>query len=127
MADAIKSADPKALVTVGAWREWTITNEGSDGISQNYYSDECLVKAGGLATGTIDIVQVHAYAQSGSYREAAPFSVPRAYYVDIAKPFIIGEFASVKCYVEGTGTGCSVEEHYQWGMAQGFILTDFLI
>ena len=123
MADAIKSADPKALVTVGAWSERTITDEGSDGVSRNYYSDECLVKAGGLAAGTIDFVQVHSYAQSGSYREAAPFSVPRAYYADIAKPFVIGEFASSKCYVEGAsgGTGCSVEELYQWGLAQGLI------
>ena len=67
VADAIKSADPKALVTVGAWSERTITDEGSDGVSRNYYSDECLVKAGGLADGTIDFVQVHSYAHGGSY------------------------------------------------------------
>ena len=81
------------------------------------------MKAGGLAGGTIDFVQVHSYAWEGSYGAASPFSVPRSYYADVAKPVIIGEFASVACYVDGAGTGCSVEEHYQWGVAQGFVLT----
>jgi mannan endo-1,4-beta-mannosidase len=148
VSDAIQRADPKALVTVGAWSEWSITSAegvasmaaefgGSAGSQaraiasapspRNYYSDECLVKAGGLANGTLSFVQVHSYAWNGEYSAASPFSVPANYYYDIEKPILIGEFASVDCQERdresnggSEGTGCSVEEHYSWGLAQGY-------
>ena len=54
-------------------------------------------------------------------REESTFSVPRSYYADIAKPILVGEFSSAKCQQSQTaGTGCSVEEHYRWGLEQGY-------
>lgn len=135
LADAIHGTDPKALVTIGTWSEWTITDvsSGNDGDTpRNYYKDECLIKAGGLANGTLDFVQVHSYAWAGEYSAASPFSVNRAYYSDVTKPILIGEFASVYCgssmnisaFAESVPSshvnGCSVEQHYSWGVAQGY-------
>ena len=86
LAAAIHAADPKALVTVGAWSQWTIA-DGASAVggalaranadqqqrvlaaeppaaatpatnARNYYSDACLVEAGGLAGGTLDFAQV---------------------------------------------------------------------
>ena len=37
--------DPKALVTVGAWSEFTLTNETFSGF--NFYKDECMRLASG--------------------------------------------------------------------------------
>ena len=62
------------------------------------------MKAGGLADGTIDFVQVHSYAWQGSYGPDAAFSVPRSHYADVSKPILIGEFASTQCQ-QTTGTG----------------------
>ena len=86
-------------------------------------SDECLAKAGGLSTGTIDFVQVHSYAHGGSYgyvkvlflgtlqtsyfRADAAFSVPRSHYADVTKPILIGEFSSAKCQQQKRTTGWS--------------------
>lgn len=134
---AIKATDPKALVTTGAWSEWSITNSfPADGMSdsdsggsdsdddgsddgpspRNYYSDACLIRAGGLSLGTFDYVQVHSYAWEGTYAAAAPWSVPAAAY-GLRKPVLIGEFASSGCTV---GPACSVEDHYAYAVGAGY-------
>ena len=41
---AIHSIDPEALVTVGSWSELSQINSGG---YKNFYTDECLLKAGG--------------------------------------------------------------------------------
>ena len=49
-ADAIKSVDPKALVTVGDGAGVESTIEGNN---RNFYSDHCLTSVGGRAKGKI--------------------------------------------------------------------------
>jgi len=56
---------------------------------RNYYKDECLVKAGGQANGTLDFYQVHSYSTRPSNSWSQSFS---AYKLD--KPLVIGEFSS---------------------------------
>jgi len=54
--DAIKTADPKVLVTSGAWSERSNIDVCS--YCFNYYKDECLVAGGGKPKGHLDFYQV---------------------------------------------------------------------
>ena len=45
-AKRIHEIDPKALVTVGAWSEFTLTNNETFG-GFNFYKDECMRLASG--------------------------------------------------------------------------------
>lgn len=54
--NVIKTADPKALVTQGAWNE--IPSTDACNYCFNYYKDECLVAAGGKSKGVLDFYQV---------------------------------------------------------------------
>jgi mannan endo-1,4-beta-mannosidase len=51
--DAIKTADPKALVTSGSWNERSNLDVCSNCF--NYYTDECLKAAGGKPKGVLGI------------------------------------------------------------------------
>ena len=51
---ALKAAAPQHLVTGSAWSPSAI----SPAFGENLWSDECLVSAGGEASGTIDVWQV---------------------------------------------------------------------
>ena len=126
---AIKAADPKALVNVGAWSEWTIYDidndvaDDSSATPRDYYSDACLKKAGGHELGTMDFVQVHSYAWEGKYSESSPFSIPKSDF-GVTKPILIGEFASVDCAQGFLGgpelDDCSVQQHYEWALTSGY-------
>merc|ERR1711871_844719 len=63
-AVAIHRADPKVIVTSGTWNERSSTDAIIQGNSEyfNYYKDECLVKAGGLKDGILNVAQIHTYA-----------------------------------------------------------------
>ena len=49
-ADAIKSSDPKALVTVG---DSAVVESNIESNNRNFYSDHCLTSVGGKSKGTI--------------------------------------------------------------------------
>ena len=40
----------------------------------DFYKDECLVKAGGEATGTLSLRQIHTYAHDGKFSPGSPFA-----------------------------------------------------
>lgn len=61
IAAAVHRADGKALVTTGAWSEFSATDavlESGRGFF-NFYKDECLVAAGGEEAGVLDFYQIH--------------------------------------------------------------------
>jgi mannan endo-1,4-beta-mannosidase len=119
-ASAIKEADANALVTVGAWSEYSSTNvvleEGRRFF--NYWSDECLVKAGRKPKGILNFYQIHTYASAGTGRfsKGSPFNVkgPGAYQLD--KPVLIGEFSERKCLLQG----CTIKSLYSSALEKQF-------
>jgi len=120
-AAAIHRADPKALVTVGAWSEHSLTDAFSPYNGQgfrSYYKDECLVGAGGDKMGTLDFYQVHSYPAAVGPLGAPdhkPFvSAAGDYKLD--KPLVIGEFAHKTC----VHSGCTVSALYQWAYEHGY-------
>eukprot|EP01084_Bolivina_argentea_P046093 84861_1 len=92
MASAIKTEDPKALVTMGAWCEKTATDAFG---YTNYWSNECLINAGNKPNGIMDFIQMHSYAQdNGHYNIHAPFHQKKTDY-NVSLPLVIGEFDNV--------------------------------
>jgi len=89
-ADAIKSADPKALVTVG---DSAVVESNIESNNRNYYSDHCLTSVGGEPKGTIDFYQFHSYVWQGKFATNSPFK-HRASDYNLDKPIIVGEFAT---------------------------------
>lgn len=121
-AAAIHRADPKALVTVGSWSPWVLSDvlapDESKGF-RNYYKDSCLVQAGGEADGVLDFYQVHAYP------DKVPGTVPggphnvfasNASIYALDKPLVIGEFAHTKC----ASAGCTASSLYAWAYGSGY-------
>jgi hypothetical protein len=87
-ADAIRAADPGALVTNGAWQfAVTATVDGY----KNLYSDSALQAAGGRAKGTLDFYQVHYYDNWNGSQVVSPFTHPASYW-KVDKSIQIGEF-----------------------------------
>jgi len=118
-AAAIHRSDPKALVTVGSWSEYVLSDALAPYQSKgfrNYYKDSCLIGAGGEKEGVLDFYQVHSYpSQLGAGQGFGPFiSHAKAYKLD--KPLIIGEFAHKSCQDKG----CSVPKMYGWAYENGF-------
>jgi hypothetical protein len=103
-ADAIHTADPSALVTVGAWTFLAV----SPTVGTNYYSDSALVAAGGRAKGTLDYYQVHYYDNWGSpggAEKVSPFQNNLSHWgLTDGKPVVIGEFWDIDTYASGTST-----------------------
>ncbi|CAG0923127.1 unnamed protein product [Notodromas monacha] len=71
--DAIRSVDPAMLATQGAWSERSQTNVCAD--CHNYFSDDCLIAAGGRPGGTIDFYQMHTYSWQSQYSPYSPLKV----------------------------------------------------
>nr|ADU33273.1 glycoside hydrolase family protein 5 [Callosobruchus maculatus] len=90
-ADAIKSVDPKALVTNGESGEFTTTTICEK--CRDHYSDECLIGAGGRAKGTIDFYAMHSYTWEGRYQPTSPFKHNFDFYKK-NKPFVVEEFST---------------------------------
>lgn len=116
-AASIRRADPKALVTTGAWSEYSSTDATLENGRKffNYWKDACLAKAGGEATGTLSIYQIHTYAHSGSYSPGSPLVVSSSAF-GLDKPIVIGEFSAASC----VGSGCDVVSLYAHALSQGF-------
>ncbi len=101
---AIKETNSGAMVTVSSWCEYTQTDSFTNTsicstcvLSKNiihlllvmksigyynhliwignYYTDECLIAAGGKSRGTLDIYQMHTYANNGQWNENGPMKV----------------------------------------------------
>jgi len=118
-AAAIHRADPKALVTVGSWAQWVLSDAlqpyQSKGF-RNYYKDSCLTGAGGEPQGVLDFYQVHQYPTTvGKGPDHAPFSAAATDY-QLDKPIIIGEFAHKSC----VSSGCTVSSMYKYAYEQGY-------
>jgi mannan endo-1,4-beta-mannosidase len=115
-ASAIHKADPKALVTVGSWSQYSSTDAslGKDVDPGrkffNYYKDECLVKAGGQAGGTLDFYQIHTYPNNGKFSPSSPFEISADKFL-LDKPVVIGEFACSHC----TEPNCDAQTLYKRG------------
>jgi len=58
---------------------------------RNYWTDECLVKAGGKANGVMDFWQIHSYAYNGKFNSQAPFEHEAKDY-GLDRPIVVGEF-----------------------------------
>ncbi len=99
---AIKSADPNTLVTVGSWSERTQTNAFG---FLNYYSDECLRKAGGKTNGVLDFYQIHTYSWQGKFSTSSPM-LNKVSDFNLSKPLVIGEFN------EQEGGGLNIQKLY---------------
>lgn len=103
-ADAIHTADPNALVTVGAWTFLAV----SPTVGTNYYSDSALIAAGGKPKGTLDYYQVHYYdnwGSAGGAEKVSPFQNPLSHWgLTDNKPVVIGEFWDIDTYASGTST-----------------------
>ena len=112
-AAAIHAADSKALVTVGAWSEWTST----DVYGKNLWGDSCLIAAGGMADGYLDFYQIHSYAHNNKYNDYSPFRVSSKDVYELDKPVIIGELG-IK---EGGGENpTTMAEKYEYIYDAGF-------
>ena len=109
---AIHDADPKSLVTLGAWSLYTITDVDLNPSRKfrNYWKDECLIKAGGKSNGTLDFFEVHTYNTD----MGAPFETNAGAY-GLDRPLVIGEFASNKS--ESTH---SITTEYQYAFDNGY-------
>jgi len=89
LSSAIRSADPRALITTSAQTFDYCSNVAG---KTNYYSDSALRAAGGRQNGTIDFYQVHYYAVNGISNSA--FLHPASYW-GLDKNVVLGEFASI--------------------------------
>jgi len=116
---AIHRADPKALVTVGSWAQWVLSDAlqpyQSKGFT-NYYKNNCLTGAGHEPEGILDFYQVHEYpSMVGNGSDHAPFVSAAADY-ELDKPLVIGEFAHKSCSL----AGCTVSQLFQYAYSQGY-------
>jgi len=112
-AAAIHEVAPGALVTVGSWSEYPI----SDRLGlHNYYTSACLQKAAaGKASAFLDFAQVHSYAtDNGHFNPTSPFE-RNASEFGLMKPLLIGEFEPGK-----GGAGETAEQLYGWAHAHSY-------
>ncbi|XP_012942702.1 mannan endo-1,4-beta-mannosidase isoform X2 [Aplysia californica] len=103
-ADAIKSADPAALVTVGVFKPNSCTDSFW---LVNHYSDTCLVAAGGRPLGTLDFYEYHSYSWDGIFDGVAVFRHSAPDY-KMNKPILVGEFW------EKEGGGLTITEMFEY-------------
>jgi hypothetical protein len=109
-ASAIKSADPYTLVTVGSWSERPQTSSFG---YYNYYSDNCLIKAGGKTNGILDFYQMHTYSWNGAFSSTSPMKNTFTSY-GLTKPLVIGEFN------QEDGGGMSIQALYKFAYTGGY-------
>ena len=94
IAAGLKYADPYHLVTMGSWSH-CVSSAGPGG-AVNLWSAQCLVEAGGEASGTLDVAQMHTYPkfQNGAeFNPEAPLNV-HVMGLGLNVPVIIGELST---------------------------------
>jgi len=109
-ADAIKTADSGALVTMGVWNPKSNTDNFH---MVNHYSDACLRKAGGKTRGTLDFYQFHSYSWQGHFDNVAPFKNSAGDY-GLNKPIVVGEFW------EQAGGGMKIDQLFDYIYNHGY-------
>jgi len=107
---AIKRADPKVIVTVGSWHERSQTDQFG---YQDYYTDNCLVAAGGMSDGTMDLYQMHTWAWQGQYSASSPVNQANSAY-RLNKPNVLGELS------QSGGDGRDITVMFDWAYNQGY-------
>lgn len=107
---AIKQADPKAVTTLGSWSERSQTDRYG---YRNYYTDSCLIAAGGNAQGVIDFFQMHTYSWEGQYSTTSPMRVSNAEF-GLNKPNVVGELS------QDGGDGRDITVMFDWAYNQGY-------
>eukprot|EP00095_Tigriopus_kingsejongensis_P005359 maker-scaffold34_size539781-snap-gene-3.21 protein:Tk05359 transcript:maker-scaffold34_size539781-snap-gene-3.21-mRNA-1 annotation:"beta- -mannanase precursor" len=127
-ASAILQADPKALVTVGSWSEWSQTDSDQiqdDSVHKygyNHYKDFCLTKAGGKNDGILSFWQIHTYPYNSQWDTGAPFKLSVNDY-DMDAPLVVGEFP-VEAYEQAQGhalpNGDSTEDLVEYLYGHGY-------
>lgn len=110
LTSAIKVADPYTLVTIGSWSERTQTNSFG---YYNYYSDSCLIKAGGKTNGILDFYQMHTYSWQGVFSASSPMK-NNINSFGLNKPLVVGEFN------QENGGGMSIQTLYKYVYNQGY-------
>jgi len=109
-ADAIKSVDSGALVTMGSWNPKSNTDQFN---MVNHYSDDCLRKAGGKQKGVLDFYQFHSYSWQGSFDNVSPFkNNANSYHSN--KPIVVGEFW------EKDGGGMNINQLFEYCYNHGY-------
>ncbi|KAK7104066.1 mannan endo-1,4-beta-mannosidase-like isoform X2 [Littorina saxatilis] len=103
-ADAIRRVDPNALVTAGSSSQVSQSDQWGD---RNYYSDHCLIKAGGKQHGTLTFYSTHTYSWNHQFQSDATFKHNADDY-KLDKPLVIAEFNSIK------GAGMSIQSQFQF-------------
>ena len=103
-----RTANVKVLV--GSWSEASQTD--AFGFT-NFYSDECLIAAGGDVLGTLDYNEMHCYDVGGVYSPTAPFRHNATSY-KLSKPLIIGEFS------QSGGAGWTTQQQYTYLLQNGY-------
>ena len=82
-------------MTVGSWNAVAMASSPKlPGGKRNYWSDACLVEAGGHASGVLDFYEVHSYAQPNQPFDAFSPFVHGAGDYEFDRPLLVGEFAS---------------------------------
>ncbi|XP_076443072.1 mannan endo-1,4-beta-mannosidase-like isoform X2 [Babylonia areolata] len=110
-ADAIRRADPQALVTAGSWRQWSQSDAFG---GRNLYTDHCLVTAGRRARGTLTFYSTHVYSvlELFFWPDAAFLHEMEDYRLD--KPLVLAEFSQVG------GAGWTITDQFLWAYQKGY-------
>jgi len=104
--NAIHTADPSALVSVGSWSERSQTSSFG---WKNFYADACLQAFG----DAVDFIQIHTYDYQGQWSGTSPFQKLAAEFNN-TKPLVIGEFSS------SASPGMSIQSMYQYAKNNGY-------
>ncbi len=88
-AGTIKTVDPDAKVTTGAWSFLALSDIFEGGNARNYYRDDRLLDAGGHREGRLDFYTVHYYPWAGT--ELSPFHNDFGHW-ELDKPIVVAEF-----------------------------------
>ncbi|CAL1540135.1 unnamed protein product [Lymnaea stagnalis] len=107
---AIKSVDPNYLVSVGVSNPKFNTDKFG---WVDHYSDTCLIKAGGKATGVMDFFQFHSYSWQNNFDNVAAFKNSASDY-GVTKPILVGEFW------EKDGGGMKVVDMFKYIYDHGY-------
>ena len=96
VAAALKAADPNHLVTVGSWSFCMSSALRGGTRAMNVWSSTCLLDAGGMPSGTVDVWQMHTYPKDADglrFHPGSPvFTAASDYGLD--GPIIIGEWSN---------------------------------
>ncbi|XP_055895654.1 mannan endo-1,4-beta-mannosidase-like isoform X2 [Biomphalaria glabrata] len=109
-AAAIKAVDTNNIVSVGVWNPKSNTDQFG---MFDFYSDSCLVKAGGKPLGVMDFFQYHSNSWHGVFDDVSPFKHSSSDY-KVNKPILIGGFW------ETDGGGMTITQMFDYVYKHGY-------